>query len=60
MRGYSFGWELRKSLVTEDLGILAVQERNADSVIDGGVWAPDAAAGNGLSGDSGDGGGAGF
>ena len=60
MSGYSAGGELREPLVTEDLGLLAVQARDADSSIDGGVWASDAAADDGLSGDSGDGGGADF
>ena len=44
----------------KDLGFLAVQARYPDSFADGGVWAPDAAADDGLSGDSGDGGGSDF
>ena len=58
--GYPFGWELWEPLAAEDLGVLAVQARDADSVVDGGVWASDAAADDGLSGDSGDGGGPDF
>ena len=58
--GCPFGWELWEPLVTEDLRVLAVQARYADSAVDGGVRASDAAADDGLSGDSGDGGGADF
>jgi hypothetical protein len=47
---YLFGWELWKPFVTEDLGVLTVQARDADSDVDGGVWASDAAANDGLSG----------
>jgi hypothetical protein len=58
--GYLFGWELWKPLVTEALGGLAVQAWNANSVVDEDAWASDAAADDGLSWDSGDGGSADF
>jgi hypothetical protein len=58
--GYLFAWKLRELLVTEDLRILIVQARNADSVVDRSVWVSDAVADDGLSGDSGDGGSADF
>jgi hypothetical protein len=54
--GYPLRWKLRESIVTEDLGFLAIQARYANSIFDGDVWASD----NNPSRNPGDGGGADF